>query len=89
MGDIILIIIGSALVYFSSAAGMYKYIRRAHSPGGRWENIDPSPGDRFYTFCPIINTMIYVQSWFMPASKVGKKDKIERLKRFYKITNEN
>ena len=85
----LLLLIACVIIYIASTAGMYKYIRKAHSPGGRWENIDPTPADRFYTFCPIINTMIYVQSLWHPASKVGKKEKIERLKRFYKITNEN
>jgi len=85
----LLLLIACVVIYVASSAGMYKYIKKAYSPGGIWENIDPTPSDKFVTFCPLVNTMIYVQSLWQPASKVGKKEKIERLKRFYKITNEN
>jgi len=44
-------------IYIVSAFAVYRYHKIAYSKGGIWEYLNPSTGDSFIVFTPVINTL--------------------------------
>lgn len=61
-------------VYIVSAFLMWRYIRIAHSKGGRWENIKTGLEDLFAVFTPFINSIFIISFIFnSPIKKIKTK----------------
>lgn len=57
------------LLYVGSVGYVYNWFRIAYSKGGRWENSHPIPLDIFITFCPCVNTIVFVVGIFLPPKE--------------------
>ena len=72
----IILILSLIAVYILSTIKMYRWFRIAHSPKGRWSRLDADFGAVFFTFIPIINTVIAVINMFdSPYAKQYRKER--------------
>ena len=72
------------LLYVGSAAYVYNWFRIAYSKDGCWENSRAIPLDVFLTFCPGINTIVFVEGIFLPPKESSNHSIIEKFFRIKK-----
>jgi len=77
------------IVYISSVLQMRNYIRKAHSKGGRWSNIDPDGRDLFFVFAPVLNTLTAITTLFSAASRSDVESRQRNVNKFFDIKKEN
>lgn len=80
------LIISGIVIYTVSACGSYIWIQKVyyHEKGLEYGN-DPKNEDIIFTFCPVINTLFFIVSWFHPwKDKEYRTDKTNLPRRIFK-----
>lgn len=83
--EAILIYVVLGLVYLISFLIIHSWLRKAHSKGGRWSNIDPEVSDIFFSLFPVINTFMALVCLFKPHSREGVERREKAASRFFNV----
>lgn len=81
----IISIIISVVVYVLSILYVRKWIRKAHSKGGKWQMLDITETDVLFTIFPVVNTILAFTMLF--KSPYENKDSQENINKFFGVKN--